>query len=60
MVPPDNQDNEGDLAEWNDFNNQVIAEFRSNGGHVGGFWKVSPFSCYTLSEPRVGSSASTR
>ena len=39
MVPPDNQDNEGDLAEWNDFNNQVIAEFRSNGGHVGGFWE---------------------
>ena len=46
MVPSDSDD---EVAEWNDFNNEVIAEFRANGGRVGGYWEgVSLLLLHTI------------
>ena len=36
----------------NDFNQQIIEEFRANGGHVGGVWERSRLLLLHTPEPR--------
>lgn len=42
------------MADWNDFNNQLIAEFRSNGGVVGGQFAGTPLLILTTTGAKSG------
>jgi deazaflavin-dependent oxidoreductase (nitroreductase family) len=42
------------MADWNDFNNQLIAEFRANGGVVGGQFAGTPLLILTTTGARSG------
>jgi hypothetical protein len=40
------------MADGDDFNGKVIAEFRANGGKVGGFSRAPRSCCCTTPGPR--------
>src|SRR5215203_5128043 len=42
------------MADNNDFNQQVIAEFRANGGKVGGMFEGSPMMLLTTTGAKSG------
>ena len=42
------------MADWNDFNNQLIAEFRANDGVVGGKFAGTPLLILTTTGARSG------
>ncbi len=42
------------MADWNDFNNQLIAEFRANGGVVGGQFAGTPLLILTTIGAKSG------
>ena len=52
MVGNDNR--RGIMADRNDWNRQVIEEFRANGGKVGGMWEGRPLLLLTTTGARSG------
>ena len=46
-----------DVNNWND---KVIADFRANGGRVGGNFEARPSRSYTTAAARVDASTSTQ
>jgi len=44
------------MAEWNDFNNQLIAEFRANSGVVGGQFAGTPLLILATTGAKSGQS----
>ncbi len=40
--------------DWNDFNRKLIAEFRENGGKVGGQFEGAPLAVFTMTGAKSG------
>jgi len=47
------------MSDWNDFNRQVIEEFRQNGGKVGGNFEGSPMILVTHTGAKTGTRYTT-
>ncbi len=47
------------MADWQDFNNQVMAEFRANGGKVGGNFAGAPMVLLTTKGAKSGEQRTT-
>ena len=48
------------MTEAKDWNDKTIAEFRANGGRVGGTFEGAPSRSYTTGAARADASTSTR
>jgi deazaflavin-dependent oxidoreductase (nitroreductase family) len=42
------------MSDWNEFNNNLVAEFRANGGKVGGMFANSPLLILTTTGAKSG------